>query len=85
MENTADPQCAQAPKDTGDGETRPESLYKDDDRVPRLPQCDNVLNFLMHAGFRALVPGRNDFMYTARWLRTATVRLARASQVKGGS
>lgn len=85
LENTADPQCAQAPKDTGDGETRPESLYKDDDRVPRLPQCDNVLNFLMHAGFRALVPGRNDFMYTARWLRTATVRLARASQVKGGS
>ena len=64
---------------------RPESLYKDDDRVPRQPQCDNVLNFLMHAGFRAVVPGRNDFMYTARWLRTATVRLARASQAQGGS
>ncbi len=85
LENTADPECAQAPKDTGDGETRPESLYKDDDRVPRQPQCDNVLNFLMHAGFRAVVPGRNDFMYTARWLRTATVRLARASEVDGGS
>ena len=85
LENTADPECAQAPKDTGDGETRPESLYKDDDRVPRLPQCDNVLNFLMHAGFRAVVPGRNDFMYTARWLRTATARLARASQAPGGS
>ncbi len=85
LENTADPECAQAPKDTGDGETKPESLYKDDDRVPRLPQCDNVLNFLMHAGFRAVVPGRNDFMYTARWLRTATVRLARASQAQGGS
>jgi hypothetical protein len=85
LENTADSECAQAPKDTGDGETKPESLYKDDDRVPRLPQCDNVLNFLMHAGFRAVVPGRNDFMYTARWLRTATVRLARASQAPGGS
>lgn len=85
LENSADPECAQAPKDTGDGETRPESLYKDDDRVPRLPQCDNVLNFLMHAGFRAVVPGRNDFMYTARWLRTATARLARASEAEGGS
>jgi len=85
LENTADPECAQAPKDTEDGESRPESLYKDDDRVPRQPQCDNVLNFLMHAGFRAVVPGRNDFMYTARWLRTATVRLARASQAEGGS
>jgi hypothetical protein len=85
LENKDDPECTQAPKDTGDGETRPESLYKDDDRVPRLPQCDNVLNFLMHAGFRAVVPGRNDFMYTARWLRTATVRLARASQAQGGS
>jgi len=85
LENDADKECMQDPKDTGDGETRPESLYKDDDRVPRLPQCDNVLNFLMHAGFRAVVPGRDDFMYTARWLRTATVRLARASQAQGGS
>ena len=85
LENTGVPACAQPPKDTGDGETRPESLYKDDDRVAKLPQCDNVLNFLMHAGFRAVVPGRNDFMYTARWLRTATVRLARASQAQGGS
>ena len=85
LENASDPVCALAPKDTGNGETKPESLYKDDDRVPRLPQCDNVLNFLMHAGFRALVPGRDDFMYTARWLRTATVRLARASEVQGGS
>ena len=85
LENDADKECMQDPKDTGDGETRPESLYKDDDRVPKLPQCDNVLNFLMQAGFRAVVPGRNDFMYTARWLRTATVRLARASQAQGGS
>ena len=50
-------------------ETRPESLYKNDDRVAPRANCDNVLNFLMHAGFRAVVPGSQDFMYTAKWLR----------------
>jgi hypothetical protein len=60
------------------GESRPESLYKDDDRVPNRADCDNVLNFLMHAGFRAVVPGTQDFMYTARWLRVSALRLSEA-------
>lgn len=62
------------------GESRPESLYKDDGRVPNRADCDNVLNFLMHAGFRALVPGAQDFMYTARWLRVSALRLAEANE-----
>ncbi len=71
--------CDQPPKQTPSGEGRPESLYKDDDRVPNEAQCDNVLNFLMHAGFRAVVPGSQDFMYTARWLREAAVLVSQVS------
>ncbi len=63
--------CYEPPTDTGDGESRPESLYKDDNRVAPKAQCDNVLNFMMRAGFRAIVPGSQDFMYTARWLRVS--------------
>jgi hypothetical protein len=72
--------CYQAPKPTGDHESRPESLYKDDDRVALKAQCDNVLNFLMHAGFRAMVPGSQDFMYTARWLRSSALLLQDAGR-----
>ncbi|MGO9324373.1 MAG: hypothetical protein ACLP07_07420 [Terracidiphilus sp.] len=61
-------------------ETRPESLYKDDGRVAPRANCDNVLNFLMHAGFRAVVPGSQDFMYTARWLRVSALLLSDAGQ-----
>jgi len=61
-------------------ETRPESLYKDDGRVAPRANCDNVLNFLMHAGFRAVVPGSQDFMYTAQWLRVAALLLSDAAR-----
>ena len=60
-------------------ETRPESLYKDDDRVAPRANCDNVLNFLMQAGFRAVVPGSQDFMYTAQWLRVSALLLSDAA------
>lgn len=66
--------------DPGTKETRPESLYKDDGRVAPRADCDNVLNFLMHAGFRALVPGSQDFMYTAQWLRVAALLLSDADR-----
>ena len=61
-------------------ETRPESLYKDDGRVAPRADCDNVLNFLMHAGFRAVVPGSQDFMYTAQWLRVSALLLSDAGR-----
>jgi hypothetical protein len=61
-------------------ETRPESLYKDDARMAPRANCDNVLNFLMHAGFRAVVPGSQDFMYTAQWLRASALLLSNAAQ-----
>jgi hypothetical protein len=66
--------------DPGTKETRPESLYKDDGRVAPRANCDNVLNFLMHAGFRAVVPGSQDFMYTAQWLRVAALLLSDAAR-----
>ncbi len=66
--------------DPGTKETRPESLYKDDGRVAPRADCDNVLNFLMHAGFRAVVPGSQDFMYTAQWLRVAALLLSDADR-----
>jgi hypothetical protein len=64
--------------DPSSKETRPESLYKDDGRFAPRANCDNVLNFLMHAGFRAVVPGSQDFMYTAQWLRVAGLLLSDA-------
>jgi hypothetical protein len=72
--------CSLAQNHTDTHETRPESLYKNDDRVARHADCDNVLNFLMHAGFRAVVPGGQDFMYTARWLRVAGLLLSQADR-----
>jgi hypothetical protein len=84
LENGAKPgdtPCYLEPKPTPTHETRPESLYKDDDRVAPRADCDNVLDFLMHAGFRAVVPGTQDFMYTARWLRVSALLLSEA----GGS
>lgn len=77
--------CHQIPTVRQDKETIPESLYKDDDRIARHAQCDNVLNFMMQAGFRAVVPGRQDFMYTARWLRGAARLIADASSQPNGS
>jgi hypothetical protein len=64
--------------DPNSKETRPESLYKDDGRFAPRANCDNVLNFMMHAGFRAVVPGSQDFMYTAQWLRVAGLLLSEA-------
>ncbi len=78
MEDATDKDCALPPTDRKNGETRPETLYKDDNRVPRAAMCDNVLNFMMHAGYRALVPGREDFMYTSRWLRVSALLLKQA-------
>ena len=70
------------PQKTGlpDNDGPPESLYKDDDRIARAAYCDNVLNFLMTAGFRAVVPGREDFMYSAGWLRGVARLLAEESE-----
>ena len=47
----------------------PESIYKSESRKPNLADCDNVTRFLMTAGYRAVVPGREDFLYTGTWLR----------------
>jgi hypothetical protein len=57
------------------GEHLPEALYKDDLRIADGALCDNVSHFLLDAGFRALVPGREDFMYGSGWLRTTAANL----------
>ena len=87
--NSADPNCMLPPIARGDGKKMliaPESLYKDDDRLTpsnhngkATPACDNVMNFLMQAGYRVVVPGREDFMYTATWLRHAALLLQQVS------
>jgi hypothetical protein len=60
-------------------EDYPQALYKDDLRVASSADCDNVAHFLVEAGYRAIVPGRNDFMYGAGWLRETAANL-RASR-----
>lgn len=46
----------------------PETFYKQERRYAKSAACDNVANFLMTAGYRALVPGREDFIYSSYWL-----------------
>lgn len=57
----------------------PEILYKDAERLPSMAECDNVGRFLMLAGYRAIVPGKEDFLYSARWLRRIAVLFHGAS------
>jgi hypothetical protein len=57
----------------------PEALYKSSTRMPNLAECDNVTRFLMMSGYRAIVPGREDFLYSATWLRRIAVLLHGAS------
>jgi hypothetical protein len=47
----------------------PGNLYKTGVRVAPHPYCDNVVDFLQQAGYRAVVPGRDDFGNGAEWLR----------------
>lgn len=59
----------------------PESLYKSESRKPLLADCDNVTRFLMAAGYRAIVPGREDFLYNGTWLRRVAYLLRGVSSV----
>jgi hypothetical protein len=58
----------------------PEVLYKSELRMPALADCDNVTRFLMTAGYRAIVPGREDFIYSGTWLRRIAWLLRGASE-----
>ena len=70
---------------SGDPVTFPHALYKDRDRIltgktyRRPVDCDNVANFLIRAGYRAIVPGREDFLYSADWLRDIALGLRQAN------
>jgi hypothetical protein len=57
----------------------PKYLYKSDDRIPTGAPCDNVTNFLIQAGYRALVPGREDFIYSSYWLRDMALVMRKAA------
>jgi len=48
----------------------PQKFFKGPvDRLVHFAKCDAVANFLEQAGYRAVVPGREDFLYGAAWLR----------------
>jgi hypothetical protein len=47
----------------------PELYYKSERRTAKSAPCDNVAGFLIDAGYRAIVPGREDFLYSATWLQ----------------
>ena len=61
----------------------PVILYKGNTRVAREAKSDNVARFLMAAGYRAVVPGREDFLYSSEWLRSiaANLRSARRRRI----
>ena len=54
---------------TTDEETPPGYIYKTGVRIATYPFCDNVVDFMLRAGYRAAVPGREDFVYGAQWVR----------------
>jgi len=72
LEKSLDPQC-NTPVKPDPKVTAPETLYKQETRSAPRAHCDNVMNFLMEAGYRAVVPGREDFIYSAHWLRRMAV------------
>ncbi len=53
----------------------PSAIYKSEDRYPPVDyvDCDNVAKFMLAARYDALVPGREDFLYSATWLRRIAV------------
>lgn len=53
----------------------PDRLFKSENRLVNRAACDSVANFLEDAGYRALVPGREDFLYGAAWLRNIGILL----------
>lgn len=53
----------------------PALLYKLSGWVAPHAHCDNVTNFLLKAGYRAVVPGREDFLYSAGWLQSIGILL----------
>lgn len=53
----------------------PSNLYKTGIRVAPAPYCDNVVDFLLNAGYRVVVPGRDDFIYGSQWLRKIAMSL----------
>ncbi len=57
----------------------PEALYKTDLTLYATAACDNIAAFLMQAGYRALVPGREDFIYGSVWLEHMALLLTRES------
>jgi hypothetical protein len=65
----------------------PQVLYKDSNRVlgDKQVDCDNVARFLMAAGYRAIVPGREDFLYSATWLRGMALGLQWANNQRPNS
>ncbi|CAN5676990.1 hypothetical protein BH10ACI4_BH10ACI4_11690 [soil metagenome] len=58
----------------------PETLYKNEGRFALGLPCDNVARFLLRAGYRAIVPGREDFIYTARWTREMSLMMQQYSK-----
>jgi hypothetical protein len=58
-------------------QSSPEKFFKGADRLVTDAKCDAVANFLEKAGYRALVPGREDFLYGAVWLRNIGDLLSR--------
>jgi hypothetical protein len=57
----------------------PQSIYKTSSRSAPSAECDNVVKFLLEAGYRAIVPGREDFGYSAAWLHNIGVLVRRTN------
>jgi hypothetical protein len=57
----------------------PEVYYKSELRLPLMAECDSVAYFLMKENYRAVVPGREDFIYSSTWLRRMALLLRGAT------
>jgi hypothetical protein len=79
--DTRDPCYTKVEREPNSFDNRPPAtLYKNDERVAPSAECDNVVKFLLDQRYRAIVPGREDFLYSADWLRQIAILLRKHSK-----
>ncbi len=88
LENDKDEDCKQ-PANSLSSERKeivyPQSLYKRAERTPKQADCDNVVRFMTTLGYRAIVPGKEDLLYSPWWLnRIADSLRVRNAELQNG-
>lgn len=60
----------------------PGAWYKESGNAAIAATCDNVTTFLQASGYRAVVPGREDLLYSADWLKQVALFMRQMSRTQ---